>query len=105
MRERGEAHGIVNFGMRALLCMRLEKNFPTWFSELRPIYGGFEAIVEQGAAATDSYVQGFVIPVPAARREDYRKMAESNTHILIKSLIYASVLYLRCTVKNWSCAF
>ena len=30
-------------GMRALLCMRLEKNFPTWFRELRPIYGGFEA--------------------------------------------------------------
>ena len=39
----GEAHGIVNFGMRALLSMRLEKNFPTWFRELRPIYGGFEA--------------------------------------------------------------
>jgi dimethylglycine dehydrogenase len=33
----------VNFGMRALLCMRLEKNFPTWFRELRPIYGVFEA--------------------------------------------------------------
>ena len=29
--------------MRALLCMRLEKNFPTWYRELRPIYGGFEA--------------------------------------------------------------
>jgi dimethylglycine dehydrogenase len=38
----GKAHGIVNFGMRALLSMRLEKNFPTWFRELRPIYGGFE---------------------------------------------------------------
>ena len=39
----GKTHGIVNFGMRALLSMRLEKNFPTWFRELRPIYGGFEA--------------------------------------------------------------
>jgi dimethylglycine dehydrogenase len=39
----GAAHGIVNFGMRALLSMRLEKNFPTWYRELRPIYGGFEA--------------------------------------------------------------
>ena len=29
--------------MRALLSMRLEKNFPTWFAELRPIYGPFEA--------------------------------------------------------------
>ncbi len=40
---KGADLGLVNFGMRALLCMRLEKNFPTWFRELRPIYGGFEA--------------------------------------------------------------
>ena len=39
----GETYGIVNFGMRALLTMRLEKNFPTWYRELRPIYGPFEA--------------------------------------------------------------
>ncbi len=39
----GKAHGIVHFGMRALLTMRLEKNFPTWYRELRPIYGPFEA--------------------------------------------------------------
>ncbi|WP_373504579.1 FAD-dependent oxidoreductase [Aestuariivirga sp.] len=41
--QAGAAHDIVNFGMRALLAMRLEKNFPTWYRELRPIYGGFEA--------------------------------------------------------------
>jgi dimethylglycine dehydrogenase len=41
--KAGAAHGIVNFGMRALLTMRLEKNFPTWYRELRPIYGAFEA--------------------------------------------------------------
>jgi dimethylglycine dehydrogenase len=35
--------GIKNFGMRALLCLRLEKNFGTWFREFRPIYGPFEA--------------------------------------------------------------
>jgi len=29
--------------MRALLCLRLEKNFGTWFREFRPIYGPFEA--------------------------------------------------------------
>jgi dimethylglycine dehydrogenase len=39
----GEDFGICNFGMRALLCLRLEKNFPTWYRELRPIYGVFEA--------------------------------------------------------------
>ncbi|MEO1199342.1 MAG: FAD-dependent oxidoreductase [Pseudomonadota bacterium] len=41
--QAGRGHGIGNFGMRALLSMRLEKNFPTWFRELRPIYGPFEA--------------------------------------------------------------
>jgi dimethylglycine dehydrogenase len=35
--------GLKNFGMRALLCLRLEKNFGTWFREFRPIYGPFEA--------------------------------------------------------------
>ncbi len=35
--------GLKNFGMRALLCMRLEKNFGTWYREFRPIYGPFEA--------------------------------------------------------------
>ncbi len=39
----GAELGIVNFGMRALLSLRLEKNWPTWFRELRPIYGPFEA--------------------------------------------------------------
>lgn len=29
--------------MRALLCLRLEKHFGTWFREFRPIYGPFEA--------------------------------------------------------------
>ena len=33
--------------MRALLSMRLEKNFPTWFAELRPIYGPFEGAMER----------------------------------------------------------
>ncbi|WP_342618028.1 FAD-dependent oxidoreductase [Rhodoferax sp. GW822-FHT02A01] len=41
--EAGKDLGIRNFGMRALLCLRLEKNFGTWFREFRPIYGPFEA--------------------------------------------------------------
>ncbi len=43
IKKAGEAFGIQDFGMRALLSMRLEKNFPTWFAELRPIYGPYEA--------------------------------------------------------------
>jgi len=41
--EAGQEFGIKHFGMRALLSMRLDKNFPTWYRELRPIYGVFEA--------------------------------------------------------------
>ena len=33
--------------MRALLSLRLEKNFPTWYRELRPIYGPFEAALDR----------------------------------------------------------
>ncbi|CAM5414617.1 dimethylglycine dehydrogenase [Aquamicrobium terrae] len=47
IKEAGEEFGLVDFGMRALLCMRLEKNFPTWFRELRPIYGPFEGAMDR----------------------------------------------------------
>ncbi|QHQ37145.1 GcvT family protein [Algicella marina] len=42
VKEAGAEFAIRDFGMRALLSMRLEKNFPTWFAELRPVYGPFE---------------------------------------------------------------
>jgi dimethylglycine dehydrogenase len=41
----GKDLGLIHFGMRALLSLRLEKNFPTWYRELRPIYGPIEADV------------------------------------------------------------
>jgi dimethylglycine dehydrogenase len=43
IRTAGQDLDLVHFGMRALLSLRLEKNFPTWYRELRPIYGAFEA--------------------------------------------------------------
>ena len=48
---------------------------PMPFDAKRSIYGGFEPIVEQGEHVADSYIQGFIVPVPANKREDYRKMA------------------------------
>ena len=47
IKAAGAEVDIVDFGMRALLSMRLEKNFPTWFRELRPIYGPFEGGMER----------------------------------------------------------
>lgn len=47
IKEAGAQFGIKDFGMRALLSMRLEKNFPTWGHELRPIYGPYEGSMDR----------------------------------------------------------
>ncbi|WP_309085846.1 FAD-dependent oxidoreductase [Chelativorans sp.] len=47
VKQAGAEFGIVDFGMRALLSMRLEKNFPTWYRELRPIYGPLEGAMDR----------------------------------------------------------
>jgi dimethylglycine dehydrogenase len=41
--EAGQPHGMQLFGFRALITMRLEKHFGTWFREYRPIYTPLEA--------------------------------------------------------------
>ena len=41
--EAGRPFEIAHFGGRALNAMRLEKNFGSWATEFRPIYGPFEA--------------------------------------------------------------
>ena len=43
----GEPHGIRLFGVRALLSMRLEKMFGTWFREYRPIFTPYEARMDR----------------------------------------------------------
>ena len=47
IKAKGAEFNIKDFGMRALLSMRLEKNFPSWFAELRPIYGPYESRMER----------------------------------------------------------
>ena len=48
------------------------KNMP--FDAKRMIYGGFDAIVEEGSDR-GGYTDGFVVPVPEANREAYRELA------------------------------
>jgi uncharacterized protein YbaA (DUF1428 family) len=54
--------------------MSAEAN-PMPFDGARMIFGGFEPIVTNGSFSDGDYVQGFIVPVPNDRREDYRKMA------------------------------
>jgi uncharacterized protein YbaA (DUF1428 family) len=51
-----------------------EKN-PMPFDGARMIYGGFQPLVEEGEPFPDAYVQGFIVPVPEANKEAYRKAA------------------------------
>ena len=44
------------------------------FDGKRMIMGGFDAIVEEGSAG-GAYADGFVVPVPEGKREDYRQLA------------------------------
>ena len=41
--EAGSEFGLRLFGLRALLSLRLEKNFGTWYREYRPIYTPLES--------------------------------------------------------------
>jgi len=54
------------------------KNMP--FDGKRMIVGGFDAIVEEGSAG-GSYTDGFIVPVPEAKREDYRELASKMAKV------------------------
>jgi len=45
------------------------------FDGRRMIIGGFDSIVEVGSSQGPGYVDGFVVPVPAAKKEAYRALA------------------------------
>jgi uncharacterized protein YbaA (DUF1428 family) len=53
------------------------------FDGKRMVYGGFEPIVDQGKPS-GGYVDGFVAPVPNAKREDYRAMAEMAAGVFME---------------------
>jgi uncharacterized protein YbaA (DUF1428 family) len=50
------------------------------FDGKRMIYGGFEAIVEEGAPG-GRYTDGFVVPVPEGKRDAYRELASKMAKV------------------------
>jgi uncharacterized protein YbaA (DUF1428 family) len=53
------------------------------FDGKRMVYGGFEPIVDQGKPS-GGYVDGFVAPVPNAKREEYRARAEMAAGVFME---------------------
>ena len=50
------------------------------FDGKRMIYGGFDAIVEEGSG-TGGYTDGFVVPVPEGKRDDYQALASKMAKV------------------------
>ena len=46
------------------------------FDGKRMIYGGFEAFVDERAEGETGYIDGYLLPVPQGKKDDYRTMAE-----------------------------
>lgn len=68
-----EARDAANEKMRSDPRMKIMgETMP--FDGKRMIYGGFDAIVEEGSA-NGGYTDGFVVPVPDAKSGDYQKLA------------------------------
>jgi len=50
------------------------------FDGKRMVMGGFDAIVEEGSGG-GAYIDGFVVPVPQAKREAYRELASKMAKV------------------------
>jgi uncharacterized protein YbaA (DUF1428 family) len=53
------------------------------FDGKRMVFGGFEPIVNEGCPA-GGYVDGFVAPVPNAKRDEYREMAAKAAKVFLE---------------------
>ena len=53
------------------------------FDAKRMILGGFESVVEEGSGG-GTYVDGIVVPVPAASREQYARLAGQNAKVFVE---------------------
>jgi uncharacterized protein YbaA (DUF1428 family) len=54
------------------------------FDGQRMVWGGFDCIIEEGAAGKPGYLDGSLVPTPATSRADYLAYAEKVTGILLE---------------------
>jgi uncharacterized protein YbaA (DUF1428 family) len=68
-------------GMKAMMQDERMKSMTMPFDGQRLIFGGFSPIVETGSTKGTGYADGFVVPVPAANRDAYIKMALNASRV------------------------
>jgi uncharacterized protein YbaA (DUF1428 family) len=66
---------------RDLMADARMKTLKMPFDGQRMIFGGFSPIVEKGSAKDASYSDGFVVPVPAANRDTYIRVASNAASV------------------------
>ena len=54
------------------------------FDGKRMIYGGFVPLVDEGAGGKPGYADGFLVPVPAGKKDAYRDMAQKAAELFMK---------------------
>jgi len=54
------------------------------FDGQRMIFAGFDALLDEGPKGKTGYVDGFVVPVPAAGKDAYRQFTARNTPIFLE---------------------
>jgi uncharacterized protein YbaA (DUF1428 family) len=62
-------------GMARLMADDRMRDMPMPFDGKRMIYGGFSPIVDERPGGAGGYVDGFLVPVPADKRDAYRDTA------------------------------
>jgi dimethylglycine dehydrogenase len=70
----GEPHGLRLFGMRALMSLRLEKSYGTWFREYRPIYTVPEAGIGHYVKLDHEFIGRAAYEAEVAAGEPARKL-------------------------------
>ena len=73
----GEEHGIRLFGFRALMSLRLEKSYGTWYREYRPIYTLHEAGLQRYVKLDHEFIG----------RAAYEKEAETGPERRLVTLV------------------
>ena len=74
LKEAGAAYALADFGLRALLSLRLEKNYGTWFREYRNVYTPLEAGMDRYVRLDHDFVGRNAVEAEMAAGGPKRKL-------------------------------
>jgi dimethylglycine dehydrogenase len=79
--DAGQEFDMRLFGFRALITMRLEKNFGTWFREYRPIYTPLEAAMDRSLKFDHDFIGRTAVEQEIADGGPKRKLVMFSVNV------------------------